>query len=201
MNLLIATTNSAKLTEINKFFGEFLPELNLVRLKDLGIEEGPEETGETFEENAIQKARFYAERAGMIALADDGGLEIDALNGEPGVLSRRWPGYRASDQELVDLTFEKLKGVPTEKRRARLRVAIVVVNSQGEIVVKEEERVEGEIALKPDNWIMKDFPFRAVLYLPQFNKYLQNLTKEEHSQINHRRKIIQKIAVELRKYL
>src|SRR6202166_223947 len=90
--LLIATTNRAKLGEYRLILRDVGIELELVSLADVGISESPEETGATFTENALIKARFYFERARIATLADDGGLEIDALGGEPGVRSHRWLG-------------------------------------------------------------------------------------------------------------
>ena len=86
--LLIATTNPGKLSEINRFLGD-LP-VELVGLKDAGITDAVEETGSTFEENAILKAKYYCKKSGLPTLADDGGFEIDALDGQPGVKSHRW---------------------------------------------------------------------------------------------------------------
>ena len=106
--LLIATTNPGKLAELSRFLSD-IP-ITLVSLKDVGITDTIEEIGKTFEENAILKAKYYFQKSGLPTLADDGGAEIDALNGEPGVKTRRWiHGDRDStDNELVAYTLKRL---------------------------------------------------------------------------------------------
>ncbi len=109
--LLIATTNPAKLAEYRLILRDVGIELELVSLSDVGISESPDETGATFTENALIKARFYFERARIATLADDGGLEIDALGGEPGVRSHRWLGSGGddSDEALVAEVIRRMK--------------------------------------------------------------------------------------------
>ena len=89
--VLIATTNPAKIVEYGEIFKQLKLPVNLVSLKDLNIKNKVEEDGKTFEENAIKKADFYSKLSNLPTLSDDGGLEIDYLNGEPGIRSRRWP--------------------------------------------------------------------------------------------------------------
>jgi len=195
--LLLGTTNKAKIKEIKKYFSQFFPELQLVTLDGIEIEGEPEETGKTFKENAILKARFYAQRSGLTTLSDDGGLEIQALGNAPGVKSRRWPGYEASDQELVDMVFRKMKEVPLEKRGARLKAVIAVVDCEGEVIVCEQGSIEGIISEQPASWIEENFPYRAVFYLPRFQKFYQDLTFKEHQEINHRKQILKKVSLKL----
>lgn len=198
VKLLIATTNKAKLKEFEIYFSYYFPQLRLLSLSDLKVNVSPLENGKTFEENALVKARFYAKKTGLYTLADDGGFEIKALGGKPGVLSKRWPGYEATDEELVKMVMIKLKGVPLEKRQAQLRTVVVVVDPKGQVIAKEEGKIEGIIPQKPASWIEKNFPFRAVLYLPQFKKFYQELSKKEHNIVNHRKKVIAKIAKDSR---
>ena len=131
--LLIATTNPAKLAEYRLILRGLGIELELVSLAELGISETPEETGATFIENALIKARFYFQRARIATLADDGGLEIDALGGEPGVRSHRWLGSGGddSDQALVDEVIRRMKGVEAGRRTARIRAAIALIHEEG----------------------------------------------------------------------
>ena len=111
--LLIATHNPAKFSEI-KYFLKDLP-FKIVSLKDLKIKEDVKENGKTFKENAVKKAKHYGQKSGLLTIADDGGLEIDYLNGAPGIHSRRWiNGKRAGDKELIKHTLKLLKGVPLE---------------------------------------------------------------------------------------
>src|SRR5579863_5106968 len=133
--LLIATTNPAKLAEYKLILRDMGIELELVSIADVGIFEIPDETGATFAENALIKARFYFERARIATLADDGGLEIDALGGEPGVRSHRWLGSGGnendSDQALVDEVIRRMKGVEAARRTARIRATIALIHEEG----------------------------------------------------------------------
>src|SRR2546430_2498785 len=97
--LLVATTNPGKLVELSSFLVD-LP-ITLVSLKDVGITDDVEETGKTYKENAELKATFYAKKSGLPAVADDGGLEIAALDGAPGIKSRRWIGKKATEEDLI----------------------------------------------------------------------------------------------------
>ncbi|MBI5465477.1 non-canonical purine NTP pyrophosphatase, partial [Candidatus Gottesmanbacteria bacterium] len=144
--ILIATTNPGKFAEI-KYFLSDLP-IKIVSLTDLEIKENVEETGKTFEENAKKKAIFYSKITGLPTIADDGGLEIDFLGGEPGVKSRRWiNGKDAGDEELINYALKKLKGVPLKKREACLRAVLALAIPGGEIFVSEG-KVRGLIAKK-----------------------------------------------------
>src|SRR5688572_5276477 len=105
MKILVATKNPGKAREINSFLGNSFEVVSLDNFPDAP---DVKETGETFEENAVLKAKKYFEWSGIPTVADDSGLEIDYLVGEPGVLSRRWPGYEATDQELIDMALKKM---------------------------------------------------------------------------------------------
>src|SRR5271157_4716296 len=128
--LLIATANRAKLDEYRLILRGIA--LELVSLAELGISETPEETGATFTENALIKARFYFERARIATLADDGGLEIDALGGEPGVRSHRWLGSGGDDPDevLVAEVIRRMKGVETVRRTARIRATLALIHEE-----------------------------------------------------------------------
>ena len=117
--LLLATTTPGKLREFREIFAE-LP-FRLTTLDDQGIDMDVEETGATFAENALLKARAYARASGLLTLADDSGLEIDALGGEPGVYSARWPTYDTPYPERFTLIFQRLADLPPEQRTARFR--------------------------------------------------------------------------------
>lgn len=162
--LLIATTNEGKISE----YKELLKDLNikLVTLKDMDINQDVEETGKTFRENAIIKARFYQNLTGLPVLSDDAGLEIDCLNGEPGVCSRRWPGYRATDEELMNFALKKMEGVPKEKRGAQFHAAMgLCFPGQSEVFIFEGI-LRGSIAEKPYREIERGYPFRPI-FIPE----------------------------------
>lgn len=185
--ILIATTNKAKLEEIKNGLKPLLKQkIKLLTLTDVGVEEKPEESGKTFCENAKIKAKFYAKKTNLPTLADDGGLLIPFLKNEPGVRSRRWLGYEASDEELINYTLERLKNVPKEKRTAYLQVCLCFFDPKTKKIFFEEEKIEGFIAKKPSGKKTFGYPFRALFIVKKFNKYYNELTKKEHQQINHR---------------
>ncbi len=201
--LLIATTNRAKLAEYRLILRDVGIELELLSLADLRISETPDETGSTFAENALIKARFYFERARIATLADDGGLEIDALGGEPGVRSHRWLGSGGnendSDQALVDEVIRRMKGVASARRTARIRATIALIHEEGGAIRERtaEGVIEGAIAERAYAEIRAGFPYRAVLVIPGRNCYLGELGDEEEAQISQRRVAVLKLRDEL----
>lgn len=190
--LLIATTNSGKLGEIKEFLSD-IP-VTLVGLTEVGITETPEETGISFQENAILKAKFYAEKSKLPTLADDGGLEIDALKGEPGVKSHRWihTDRQDSDEELIQYTLDRMKDVADDKRGAQLRLVLALVIPGGEVFTSEE-KVRGIIPRKASTNRYEGFPYRSLLFLPEINKYYNHdeLTVTETETYNHRKKALE----------
>jgi XTP/dITP diphosphohydrolase len=146
MRLLIATHNRGKLREYVELLGG-LP-FELLTLDDLGIHEEVEETGTTLTENAGIKAEYYARRSATLTLADDSGLEVEALGGEPGVHSKRYAGDGKSDAERNQFLLDKLREVPREKRGARFRCAIVIADPDGH-TWSSEGVCEGAIAFEP----------------------------------------------------
>jgi XTP/dITP diphosphohydrolase len=189
--LLIATSNPGKFGEITHYLSD-LP-LELVSLKYVGITDTVEETGITFEENAILKAKHYSEESGLPTIGDDGGFEIDALNGEPGVKSHRWihGDTEDSDEELIAYTFQKMKGVPADKRGAQLRAVLAFVTPGG-YVRTAEAATRGIIPAAPSSVRNQGFPYRSILFLPKINKYYNanELTTEENEVYNHRKKAL-----------
>lgn len=199
--LLIATTNPAKIAEYRWLLREF--ELELVSPADVGIADKPEEAGETFAENARLKARFYFSRGGIPTLADDGGLEIDALGGEPGVRSHRWLGGAAEnpDAELVAEVICRMRGVPEGRRQARIRAAIALKYSDhGQDRERlAEAALDGVIAPEAYREIRPGFPYRSVLFLPDRGCYLAELGEEEEARIGQRRKALETLASALKR--
>jgi XTP/dITP diphosphohydrolase len=197
--ILVATTNPAKLAEYRLLLRDFA--LEVVSLDEAGLRETPEETGATFAANALLKARFYFERAAMPVIADDGGLEVDALGGEPGVRSHRWlGGGENSDTALVAEVIRRMEGVQEGRRTARIRAAAALVwREEGRVHERlAEAAIEGVIAHQAWPKIRPGFPYRAVLYLPGRRCYLGELGDEEEARISQRRKAIVALAAELR---
>lgn len=195
--LLFGTTNQAKLAEARSVLQDD-------GVKVLGLADFPKirqvpETGETFEANALLKARGYYAQARLPVIADDGGLEIAALGGLPGVHSHRWLGHDASDTELVQAVLDRMRNIPQEKRAARL--GGVIVYHDGTHTLKAENYTEGYIADRLMTDIQPGFPYRALLMIPQFGKPYGLLTKEEHEAVNFRRKNLAALKTEVLKFL
>lgn len=193
--LVIATHNQGKVDEFKKFLNP-LP-IKLLSLKEIAITEDVEETGTSFEENAFIKATFFHKKTGLPTLSDDGGLEIDALNGEPGIKSRRWAGHRMTDQEMVDYTLEKLRNVPPDKRTARLTLVICYIET-GKAPIYIRESIEALITEEAVGKITPGYPFRVLLKIPAFNKMYGELKDNEIAQINHRFKACQQLITKIK---
>ena len=174
------------------FLGD-LP-IKLVDLKDVGIADVVEETGKTFEENAILKATYYAKKSGLPTIADDGGLEIDALNGEPGVKSHRWiHGDREDeDEELIQFTLEKMRGLPRARRGAQLRAVIALALPNGNVSTATAA-TRGIIPQKASPVRVAGFPYRSLLYISEIGKFYNHneLTPDETDRYNHRKKALE----------
>ncbi len=200
--LLIATTNPGKLGEIKKYLSD-LP-ITLIGLKEAGITEKVEETGSTFEENAVLKAKFYAEKSGLPAIGDDGGLEVEALGGEPGVKSHRWiHGDREdTDEELIAHTIKQMEKIPLENRHAQLRAVLALALPGGEVFTAEAA-TRGVIPIQAGTHRTEGFPYRSLLFIPEINKFYDHseLTEEENTRYNHRRKALQKLKPFIIKHL
>lgn len=192
--ILIATHNKAKLGEIISGITPLIRKgWNVFSLDDLHVKDDPEETGATFQENALLKARYYAQVTNLPTIADDGGLMIDYLNGEPGVKSKRWMGYETSDENLITYTLQKLDSVPKDKRTAHLQTCLCYYDPISRRIIKETERIKGYIAEKQSGKPTHGYPFRALFIVEVFNKYYDELTAAEHQQINHRIKALSRL--------
>ena len=197
--LLVATHNPAKQKEIFDILKKYLPDITLVSLKNLKIAKEAEEYGRDFEENAFIKAKFYSSLTGLPTLADDGGLIIPVLNNEPGVRSRRWLGYEATDEELIEYTLKRLKNFKGKERTAYLETCICFYHPSKKIVLFSYGKIAGYIADKPSKKGLKGYPYRSLFVVDKFQKYYSELTQEEHSKINHRETTLKKLAKELKK--
>jgi len=193
--ILVATGNPGKSKEIVQGLKPLVNKgLKVLSLKDLKIKEKIEETGKTFRKNSLLKARFFSKLTNLPTIADDGGLVIPYLNNKPGVLSRRWPGYEASDNKLIEFCLNKLRGVKKINRTAYLETCITFFVPGHPKGVQAQKRIKGRIAQKPSPKRVKGYPFRALFIVDKYNKYYDNLTKEEHQLVNHRLKAIEKLV-------
>jgi XTP/dITP diphosphohydrolase len=183
VDLLLATQNPGKLAEM-RLLAEGLP-FRVLGPRELGIAEAPEETGATFIENAVLKARHYARLSGRLTVADDSGLSVDALGGGPGLYSARFGGEGASDADRNALLLEKLAQVPTEGRQARFTSAVAVARG-GLVLFEAEESVEGLIAggLRGSN----GFGYDPLFFYPPFGRTFGEIPHEEKDRVSHRGK-------------
>jgi XTP/dITP diphosphohydrolase len=193
MQLLIATTNPGKKREMAAAFKDHYEVVALADMPNIVI---VPETGETFEENAVLKAKGYFEQTGIPCVADDGGLMVDLLKGGPGVHSNRWLGEGATDTELAAAIVKALDGVPYERRTARL--GGVLVYWDGERLLKYENQIYGHITLELTEPIEDGFPYRSILEIPQYDKLYSQLTEEEHDEVNFRRKSLAALKRDIR---
>ncbi|MSQ11222.1 MAG: XTP/dITP diphosphatase [Dehalococcoidia bacterium] len=191
--LLLATSNPGKVRELRELL-KGAP-VRLAGLQDVGITQDVEETGATFEENARLKAATYARISGLWALADDSGLEVDALGGEPGVHSKRYAGPDASDAERVQYLLRKLRSVPLERRQARFRSVIAIASPEGVQRIVEGE-CRGIVALAPKG--ASGFDYDPVFWLPELDKTMAELSLEEKNRVSHRSRSATKAAQALR---
>ncbi len=166
----------------------------IVSPKDIGIKQEINETGKTFEENALLKAKAYASLSNLTTLADDSGLEVDALNGEPGVRSARYAGEGAPQAKLIDYLLQKLSGIPWEERDARFKCVIAIASPDGEMITCHGE-CQGIITFEPKG--KEGFGYDPVFYLPELDKTMAELTMKEKNKVSHRGKA----AKEARRYL
>ncbi len=200
--LLVATHNPGKLEEL-KLGLESLKQsgVKIVSLDDLGIKEEPDEPGKTFEENALLKAKFYAGLTNLPTLADDGGLGIDILNGEPGVKSRMWLGREATDEELINYTLKRLAAIPKEERTGYFETCVCFFDPQTKTIFLAKERIYGYFTDKPSVRRIKGYPFRSLFIVKESDKYYDELTEEEHQKINHRLKAVKRLVKKIKPFL
>jgi XTP/dITP diphosphohydrolase len=187
-DLLLASQNPGKLTEM-RLLAEGLP-YRVLGPREAGIGESPEETGRSFLENAVLKARHYARVSGLLTVADDSGLSVAALGGGPGLHSSRFGGEGASDADRNRLLLQKLAGVPPAQRGARFTSAVAVARD-GEVLFQTEESVEGLIAEAPAG--ENGFGYDPIFFYPPFGRTFGEVPREEKDRVSHRGKAFAKL--------
>ena len=190
---IFATGNKNKVVEAREILGDL--GLEIISQKEAGIEADPEETGTTFTENALIKARAVAALCDAVVLADDSGLEVDFLGGEPGIYSSRYMGedtpYEVKNAEII----KRLSGVTGEKRSARFVCAVAAVLPDGrEFTV--QEAVEGVIADAPAG--CGGFGYDPIFMVPEFGKTTAEMSPEEKNKISHRGKAMRAMCRKLK---
>jgi len=194
--VVIATRNSGKLREIQAI-------LSPLGLKILSLRDFPDvpeiiEDGQTFEENAVKKAAAVARQTGRMAIADDSGLAVDALQGRPGVFSSRYAGEKATDAERYQKLLKEMAGIPRGKRGAAFICAMAVASPKGKVEVVEGE-CRGEIAFVPKG--RHGFGYDPVFCLPEWGKAMAELEPEVKNRISHRAQALEKLKKLLPKFL
>jgi len=202
--IVVATGNPGKLGEIREVLGDL--SVSVLGLKDLTPIEEPDETGQTFAENARDKALYYAEKTNLPCLADDSGLEVDALNGAPGVHSARYAAGEvapdapraATDAANNTKLLDALADVPEEKRTARF-VCHLALAADGKILLEARDTIEGRIARSPagDN----GFGYDPLFVVPEKGCTTAQLPPEQKNAISHRGKAVRTFAAKLQEYL
>jgi non-canonical purine NTP pyrophosphatase (RdgB/HAM1 family) len=182
-DLLLASQNPGKLAEM-RVLVEGLP-FRILGPRDVGIEESPDETGKTFVENAVLKARHYSKRSGLLTVADDSGISVDALDGGPGLYSSRFGGDGATDAERNRLLIEKLRGIPEDRRGARFTSAVAVARGD-DVLFQAVETVEGRIAEEPRG--PNGFGYDPLFFYPPYGATFGEVPREKKDRVSHRGK-------------
>jgi XTP/dITP diphosphohydrolase len=193
VKILIATRNEGKRREYVELLampGVGLEQAEWITLDEAGIQAEVEETGETFEENARLKAAAYARQSGLLTLADDSGLEVDALGGAPGVQSARYAGPGASDSDRYLKLLQALEGVPPEERGARFVCVVAVCAPDGEMHTAEG-RIEGRIAYESRG--THGFGYDPIFYVPGLRMTMAEAGSEIKNRLSHRARALEAI--------
>lgn len=182
MKVVLASKNPHKLVEISKITEKF--DMELVLESDLGVDIDVEENGTTFEENSYIKAKAVMEATGLPALADDSGIAVDALNGEPGIYSARY-GFDDSldDWGRLQLLLKNAEHIPDGKRQAKFVCVITLVTPDGKTIQARGE-VHGELLRAPAG--AGGFGYDPIFYYPPYGKTLAEVTAEEKNKVSHR---------------
>jgi len=191
--LLVATRNRGKAEEYRRLLRR-LP-FQLTDLVEEGIDLEVPETGASMEENVTLKATAYARASGLVTLADDSGLEVRALGGEPGVRSARYAGEGASDRERVDFLLGRMANLPREKRGARFRCVIGVATPQGRVELVQGQ-CRGIMAFEPRG--EHGFGYDPVFYIPRLGRTMAELSLEDKNRVSHRARAARKARAVLR---
>ena len=186
MKIVLASKNPHKLVEISKITEKF--GFELVLQSQLGLDLDVEETGTTFEENSYQKAYAVMKATGLPALADDSGIAVDALNGEPGVYSARYGGDPTmSDWDRLELLLKNTENIPDGQRQAQFVCVITFVTPEGQVIQARGE-IHGELLREARG--ENGFGYDPIFYYPPFGKTTAEISAEEKHQVSHRGKAL-----------
>ena len=190
--MIFATGNEGKMRPVRMILGDLGAEI--LSLKEAGIQAEAEENGTTFEENAVIKAKEIMEKTGALVLADDSGLEVDALNGEPGIYSARYMGHETSYHIKNKNLIERLEGKTGEERSARFVCAIAACFPDGRVLTTRGT-MEGQIGYEEKG--ENGFGYDPIFYLPEYQCYSGELPLEEKNKLSHRGKALRLMKEQL----
>ncbi len=190
--MLVATGNKNKLKEIREIFSD----IEVLGLSDVGIDVDVEETGTTFAENAYIKAHEISKLTDLPVLADDSGLEVEALSGRPGVYSARYAGENASDDDNVNKLLGELSHLPEKERNARFVCAVCLIFPDGKKIEAFGVSCPGIIlnTKRGEN----GFGYDPVFYAPEYKKTFSEMTMEEKNKVSHRKAALSLLAQKLK---
>ena len=194
--LLLATTNQGKIAEMKKHLID-LP-IKIISLHELGTKNFFPEKGKSFLENARGKSLFYSKQNSFLTLSEDSGLEVDFLDGAPGIHSSRFSGPEATDEENIQKLLHLMKDVPKDQRKARFLSCLVLV--EGEIIIREyNEYVEGFITFEKKG--EHGFGYDPIFFYPPLNRTFAEFLPDEKNEVSHRGKVLGKLKIFLSRYL
>ncbi len=197
MQIVLASRNKKKISELKTLLSERFPGCEVLSPDDIGIDGEIEETGETFEENALIKARACAGH-GYISVADDSGIEVDALGNRPGVYSARYAGEHGNDEKNNDKLLSELESVPDGERGARYTCVVACVFPDGRYFTVRGE-CRGRILRERHG--TGGFGYDPLFYVEEYGRTMAEITPEEKNRISHRGKAMRKFAEEFEKYI
>jgi XTP/dITP diphosphohydrolase len=191
---VIATGNAGKIAEFRSMLAG--SDYQAVAPAGIGLQLDVDETGDSYAANALLKAQAYAEASGLPVLADDSGLEVDALAGQPGIRSARYGGPGLTDQQRVALILDKLTGVPPAARTARFRCALALLDPGGRLW-QADGTVEGAITTEPRG--ENGFGYDPIFLLPDLGRTAAELTEEEKNRLSHRARALAELLTRLQR--
>ena len=193
--VVVATGNAHKVTEIEAILAPVMPGVTFYALGELGDFPDPVENGDTFTENAIIKAQVALDETGLPAVADDSGLVVDALGGEPGIMSARWAGVHGDDARNNAKMMREMEGVPDEKRTARFHSSVVLIRPDGSVVTGEGD-CEGKIGYEPEG--TNGFGYDPLFWpVDTPGRSMADLEPAEKNAISHRFHALTELARQL----
>ena len=197
VKLLVATRNPGKVNEYRDLLTDLPVEITWLQAEGIALE--VEETGVSFEENALLKAATYARVSGLLTWSDDSGLEVDALGGWPGVASARHAGINATDAERTQILLQRLEGVPYERRTAVFRCVVALATPDGQSSLTASGSCSGVITETLQG--QGGFGYDPVFYVPKFRRTYAQLDPEEKNNLSHRGRAARKAKILLKRYL